>query len=76
MFEAFSPRQITPEQSIESLELHQIAHDFRQEIEYRDQFEHYCRWYTQVSRQHQRELAAMATDIDLFGWFWRRRTSR
>jgi len=76
MFESFYPRQITPDQSIENLELHQIAQDFRRETQYRQQFEYHCHWYTQISRQHQQELATMTSDIDLFGWFWRRRSSR
>lgn len=56
----------------ESVDLHQVAHEFRQEVEYRQAFETYCQWYYATAEQHRVELATMANDIPFLNWFWRR----
>jgi len=51
----------------------QLAHAFRWEIDQRQAFEDYCRWYAAIARQNQQEAASMANDIDIRAWFrWRR----
>ncbi len=47
---------------------HQLAHEFRREAEYRQEFKEYCQWYRQTALQHQQEVAAMRNDINIFGW--------
>ena len=50
----------------------QLAHEFRWEIEQRQAFDDYCRWYEAIARQNQQEAAAMAKDFDLRSWLRRR----
>ncbi|MDV3353420.1 hypothetical protein D0962_12990 [Leptolyngbyaceae cyanobacterium CCMR0082] len=58
----------------ESIQLQQIAYEFRQEVRYRDDFEAYCQWYYDTAEKHRTELAAMKNDIPFFSWFCRSRT--
>jgi hypothetical protein len=70
MFEQpFAPGQTRVENTTEALELHQIAQDFLQEVDYRVAFEAYCAWYNETARKHQAELSAMQQDIPLLSWF-------
>ena len=55
----------------ETLELQQIAYEFRRETQYRDDFEAYCQWYYETAAQNRADLAAMQTDIPFFSWFRR-----
>ena len=55
----------------EAIELQQIAYEFRQELQYRDDFEAYCQWYYAAAAQHRAELAAMKNDIPFFSWLCR-----
>ncbi|MGP1386353.1 MAG: hypothetical protein ACTS2F_22525 [Thainema sp.] len=65
--------QLNPTTSeVESvLELNQIAHEFRQEVEYRDAFRQHCHWYHTTAQQHQLELVQMRSELNLFEWFCR-----
>lgn len=56
----------------EVLVAHQVTYEFYAEVRYRADLECYCQWYEQVAEQHQRELAAMRSDINILGWFVRR----
>ena len=50
----------------------QLAHEFRWEIDQRQAFEDYCRWYEAIALQNQQEAASMANDLDVRSWFrWR-----
>ncbi|NEO85915.1 MAG: hypothetical protein F6J87_16925 [Spirulina sp. SIO3F2] len=51
---------------------HQLAWEFRHEVQQRQAHQDYCDWYAQVARQHQQELVKMQGDWNLFGWFMRR----
>ncbi|NER80765.1 MAG: hypothetical protein F6K42_14580 [Leptolyngbya sp. SIO1D8] len=62
-----------PQETIESLELHQIAHEFRQEQDHREALEAYCCRYYEMAEQHQQEHAAMQTELNLFALFWKSR---
>lgn len=53
------------------LELNQIAHEFRQEVEYREAFRQHCQWYYAAAQQHQLELVQMRHEPNLFEWFCR-----
>ncbi len=53
------------------LELNQIAHEFRQEVEYREAFRQHCQWYYTIAQQHQLELTKMRHELNLFEWFCR-----
>jgi hypothetical protein len=64
----------TPE--LETLELQQIAYDFRREVEHREAFEQHCQWYRDAAAYHQKELLQMQTEVNLFGWFCRLMWSR
>ena len=51
----------------------QLAHEFRWELDQRQAFDDYCRWYEAIALQNQQEVASMANDIDIRSWFrWRR----
>jgi hypothetical protein len=65
------PLEPLPNDIGEAIQLQQIAYEFRQEVQYRDDFEAYCQWYYATAAQHQEELAAMKNDIPLFSWFCR-----
>ena len=55
---------------------HQLAYEFRQEIEYRQEHERYCQWYHQAAELHRQELQKMQGDVNLFGWFCRRKPDK
>jgi hypothetical protein len=60
-----------PPPDIEILEAHQLGHEFRQEVQYRQNFDEYCQWYYETAQRHQQELQKMRRDINIFGWFFR-----
>lgn len=66
----------TPPPAADLFATHQLACEFRAECEYRERHQAYCEWYAAVAAQHRREVAAMRDDLNLFGWFVRRRTAR
>jgi hypothetical protein len=68
-------RRIVPVPPPESelFENYQVTYAFYEEMRHREAFEQYCQWYRQVSAQHRLELRQMRGDINLFGWFCRRR---
>ncbi|NES82128.1 MAG: hypothetical protein F6K10_12395 [Moorea sp. SIO2B7] len=51
---------------------YQLAYDFSQEVEHRQEFEDYCQWYYFTAQSHQEELEKMRGDINIFRWFSRR----
>lgn len=55
----------------ESIQLQQVAFEFRREVQHRDDFEAYCEWYYATAAQNRAELAAMKNDIPFFSWFCR-----
>ena len=65
---SFAP---SPNNIGKAIELQQIAYEFRQEVQYRNDFEAYCQWYYATATQHQEELASMKNDIPFFSWFCR-----
>lgn len=52
---------------------YQLAHDFYREAQYRQAHERYCEWYRQIAEDHQQEYKKMQRDINIFGWFCRRK---
>ncbi|MGF1525086.1 MAG: hypothetical protein ACFBSF_22400 [Leptolyngbyaceae cyanobacterium] len=74
MFEYLLRRyDASPQETIELLELHQLAHEFRQEQAHREAMEAYCDHYATMVAQHRREQAVMQTEADLFALFWKKR---
>lgn len=66
MFEYLSPRSLAdPQTTVEYLELHQAAQEFRLELEHRANLEAYCQWYDQVAAEHQQELVQMRSELNL-----------
>jgi len=59
----------------ERLARHQLRREFTYEVEQRQAHAAYCQWYRQVAAQHRQEFAAMQNDVNLLGWFVRRRGS-
>lgn len=53
---------------------YQLAYEFSQEVEHRQEFEDYCQWYYLTAQRHREELEKMRGDINLFGWFSRRKS--
>jgi len=52
---------------------HQLAFEFRREAEYRQELKNYSEWYYLTAQSHRQELQKMRGDINLFGWFNRRK---
>jgi len=65
------PQYVAPE----ILQVHQLAYDFRDEVEARQTFQHYCQWYYETAQRHQQEFQRMQQDINILGWFRRRSPS-
>jgi len=65
--------QALPQDTLEVLELHQLAYEFKQEQAYREAFEAYCYEYEVMAQQHQRDHAAMQNEPNLFALFCRKR---
>ncbi len=53
---------------------YQLAHEFHREALYRQEHERYCEWYRATAEGHKQELQKMQGDINLFGWFCRRKS--
>jgi hypothetical protein len=53
---------------------YQLAHEFHQEAQHRQELERYCEWYYLTAERHRNELQRMRGDINLFGWFCRRKS--
>lgn len=66
----FSP---TVEIQPEILEIYRTTHQFYDEVNHREAVDRYCSWYYSVAEQHRRELKKLSGDINVFGWFSRRR---
>ncbi|NJL67213.1 MAG: hypothetical protein HC894_11370 [Microcoleus sp. SM1_3_4] len=62
-----------PTQSAEIFQRHQIVREFYDEIKHRQELERYCQWYYATAKQHQQELQKMQGDLNILGWFTRRR---
>ncbi|PSN19544.1 hypothetical protein C7271_06800 [filamentous cyanobacterium CCP5] len=74
MENVFSRYQPSPPEAADILVVHQLAQDFRLEMDHRERLEQYHLWYCQVCQQHQQELEAMAAETNLLAWFrqlWR-----
>jgi len=72
MSEEFRQIVPTPPPAADSFATYQLAQEFHQETQYRQEFESYCQWYRQTAQRHQQELQKMQGDINLFRWFCRR----
>lgn len=57
----------------EIFEVYYAAHQFHQEVHYREDLDRTCDWYSTIAAQNRRELEKMRGDINLFSWFCRRR---
>lgn len=68
---AFAPKPIS-----EALIAYALTREFHREVEYRQDFAYYCQWYRETAAKHQQELQTMQSDINLFGWFCRKRATR
>lgn len=62
-----------PPPAADSFATYQLAYKFHREVQQRQEFELYCDWYRQTAELHQKELQKMQGDINIFGWFCRRR---
>ena len=69
MFQEFFFKQSTGiHDAVEIFQLHQMAQEFRCEVEERERFDAYCEWYYATAARHQQELAQMRKEFDLRGW--------
>ena len=48
---------------------HQLAYEFRREVQTREDFAAYCRWYHETANQHEQEFKNMRNDLNILGWF-------
>lgn len=63
-----------PPQAADVFATHQLAYEFRQEVQYRQEYDRYCEWYRLTAEHNRQELQKMQSDINLFGWFCRRKS--
>lgn len=73
MSEPFPYILLAPPPPADIFATHQLAYEFQREVQQRQEFEHYCEWYRQTAERHQQEFQKMQGDINIFGWFSRRR---
>jgi hypothetical protein len=68
-------RWFTPSARIEAeiLELYRTTREFYDEAEYREELDRYSAWYYSIAQENSRELEKMRGDVNLFGWFCRRK---
>jgi hypothetical protein len=52
---------------------YKLSHEFYREALHRQEHERYCEWYRLTAQSHRQELQKMRDDINLFGWFCRRK---
>jgi len=52
---------------------YQITYEFYQEVHDRGEHQRHCQWYRQVAQQNQEELERLRGDVNLLGFFYRRR---
>jgi hypothetical protein len=64
---------IAPQPLAEAIVVYALTRDFYREVEYREEFERHCNWYRRTAAANQAELQRMQGDVNLFGWFNRRR---
>ncbi|MEW6493676.1 MAG: hypothetical protein AB1589_14380 [Cyanobacteriota bacterium] len=62
-----------PPQPADIFATYQLAHEFYRESWHRQEHERYCEWYRLTAQRHQQEFQKMQSDINLFGWFCRRK---
>ena len=62
-----------PQETIDLLELHQLAHEFSQEQIHREATEAYCDRYAEMVEQHRHEQVVMQSEANLFALFWQKR---
>lgn len=67
----------TPQPEIQEIfQVYETTYQFYREADYRQELDRYCEWYSQVAEQHQRDLAQMRGEVNLFGWVCRSRGIR
>jgi len=66
---------IPPPALDEQIERHHVTREFHREVHYRQDFQAHCQWYRETAARHRQELEKMRGDINVFGWFSRRRGS-
>ncbi len=64
----------TPPPPADIFATYQIAHEFYREAQTRQERKSYCQWYHQTAQSNRQELIKMQGDINLLGWFCRRRS--
>jgi hypothetical protein len=60
---------------LEVFQAHQLTQEFREEVEYRQSFDHYCQWYAAISEQNRQELKKLQGDFNVLGWFYRNKAN-
>ncbi|HEY9744052.1 MAG TPA: hypothetical protein V6C90_26480 [Coleofasciculaceae cyanobacterium] len=63
----------TPPPAADIFAAYRFTHEFYREAQHRQEHERYCEWYRQTAEYHRQELQKMQGDINLFGWFCRRK---
>jgi hypothetical protein len=63
----------TPPPAADIFAAYRFTHEFYREAQHRQEHERYCLWYRQTAEYHRQELQKMQGDINLFGWFCRRK---
>lgn len=69
-------RWMPPTASLEAeiFEVYYATHQFYQEAHRREDIDRTRDWYHTIAAQNRQELEKMRGDLNLFGWFCRKRT--
>jgi hypothetical protein len=62
-----------PQDVAQNLESAKVTREFYHELEHRQAFDGYCQWYYQTAERHRQELTKMRGDINIMGWFNRKK---
>lgn len=57
----------------EILEIYRDTYKFYREVERRQALDEYCQWYYATADQHRQDLITMRQEVNLMGWFCRRK---
>ena len=68
------PHFVPTPPAVEIFAVYQLTHEFRREVQRREEFDNYCQWYQETAKRHQQEFEKMRGDINLFSWLsWKKK---
>lgn len=59
--------------AVEAFQAYRMTHEFYQEVQYREACQNHYQWYRETAQANLQELEKMRGDINLLGWFLKRK---